>query len=193
MHQLLKIWISDKNIEKNTMPDVKRAARYYYLVKCSFNNNPQSSFSKNSSDWNTELFIKDLEISRHYLENVVVENLDFRVLVDKYSPREYDLWYLDPPYMIATKRRDYYIHTLEDVDHLELLDICNIINKAGGKFMLSYDDDKKVHELYKEYNIEKIPVIYAGQTSRREYKNELVISNYTQPAIQEKLFDGELI
>ena len=190
-HELLKKWVGDRKIGENTIPDVKRAARYYYLVKCSFNNNPQGTFSKNSADWNTELFIKDLAISRRHLENVVVENLDFRVLLDKYPPRDTDLWYLDPPYMIASKRKDYYIHTLENDDHLDLLDICNIINNAGGKFMVSYDDDKKVYELYNEYNIEKIPVIYAGQTTKREYKNELVITNYKQPAIQEKLFDGD--
>ena len=188
-HEILKDYIS--KVEKTDMPDVKRAARYYYLVKCSFNNNPQSTFSKNSSDWNTEVFIKDLELSRKQLENVVVENLDFRALVDRYPPRETDLWYLDPPYMIATKRKDYYIHTLVQDDHLDLLKICNIINDAGGKFMVSYDDDKKVYELYKNYDIEKIPVMYAGQTHKRGYKNELVITNYNQPAIQETLFDGD--
>ena len=192
-HQLMKEYISNykPTVDPVDIPDVRRAARYYYLVKCSFNNNPQGTFSKNSSDWNTELFIKDLAISRKHLENVVIENLDFRELVNKYYPRIDDLWYLDPPYMIATKRKDYYIHTLDFYDHLDLLEICNIINSAGGMFMVSYDDDEKVHELYAEYNIEMIPVIYAGQTRKREYKNELVITNYKQPAIQEQLFEGD--
>ena len=56
--------------------------------------------------------------------------------------------------------------------------------------MVSYDDNENVYELYKNYNIEKIPVIYAGQTTNREYKNELVITNYSQPNIQKSLFDG---
>ena len=187
-HEILKEYI--KTVEVTNIPDVKRAARYYYLVKCSFNNNPQGTFSKNSADWIPDVFKEDLKQSRRHLEGIMVENLDFRTLIDKYEPKENDLWYLDPPYFVAAKRKDYYIHTLQHDDHLDLLHICNRINDAGGKCMLSYDDDKNVHKLYKRYNIEAIPVIYAGQTSKREYKNELVISNYTQPTIQENLFDG---
>ena len=43
------------------------------------------------------------------------------------------------------------------------------------------------------YNIEIIPVIYAGQTTDRQYKNELVITNYEQPAIQETMFDEDML
>ena len=57
--------------------------------------------------------------------------------------------------------------------------------------MVSYDDNKNVHILYKDYRIEKIPVIYAGQTTKREYKNEIVITNYEPPSVQETMFDGE--
>ncbi len=192
-HQLLKKYIIDisSEVDISNIPDVKRAARYYYLVKCSFNNNPQGTFSKNSGDWNPSTFIEDLKLSRRHLDGIVIENLDFRTLVEKYIPSSDDLWYIDPPYFVAAKRKDYYIHTLQHDDHLDLLNICDRINDAGGKFMVSYDDNDNVHELYKQYNIEAIPVIYAGQTTKREYKNELVITNYSQPTIQENLFDGD--
>ena len=192
-HELIKEYVSTYKspVQPTDIPDAKRAARYYYLVKCSFNNNPQGTFSKNSADWNTDVFVKDLRISRKYLNNVTVENLDFRVLVDKYIPKEGDLWYLDPPYYVASKRKDYYIHTFGNNDHLDLFTICNKINDAGAKFMVSYDDNKNVHILYKNYRIEKIPVIYAGQTTKREYKNEIVVTNYEPPAVQETMFDGE--
>ena len=188
-HKVLKEYIKDTKTEE--IPDVKRAARYYYLVKCSFNNNPQGTFSKNSGDWSPDVFAEDLKQSRRHLKDVVVENLDFRTLVDKYEPKKTDLWYIDPPYFVASKRKDYYIHTLQHDDHLDLLDICDRINNVKGRFMVSYDDNENVYELYKKYNIEKIPVIYAGQTTNREYKNELVITNYSQPNIQHSLFDGD--
>lgn len=188
-HEILKEYIS--TVEKKDIPDVKRAARYYYLVKCSFNNNPQGTFSKNSADWNTDVFIKDLEVSRKELNGICIENLDFRKLVEKYEPKKGDLWYIDPPYFVAAKRKDYYMHTLQHDDHLDLLDICNKINDADAQFMVSYDDNPNVHELYKNYNIEKIPVIYAGQTTNRDYKNEIVITNYERPFVQKTLFDGE--
>ena len=50
--------------------------------------------------------------------------------------------------------------------------------------MVSYDDREIVMELYKDFLIKKIPVIYSGQTQKREYKNEIVITNY-EPANQQ--------
>jgi len=189
-HQLLKEYIKDSEIKN--LPDVKRAARYYYLVKCSFNNNPQGTFSKNSTDWKPEQFAKSLMQSRKYLDGVVVENLDFKTLVEKYSPKKEDLWYLDPPYVVTANRKDYYIHVFSEKDHEDLKDICDYINTSGGKFMLSYDDKEIVHELYKDYKIDKIPVIYAGQRDRsiNKVKNEIVITNYDPQGVQVNLFDN---
>jgi len=188
LHKVLKKYI--KNSTVNKIPDVKRAARYYYLVRCSFNNNPQGTFSKNSADWDTSKLIQDLRYSRLYLDSVLVENLDFRTLVEKYPPRNGDFWYLDPPYIVAGTRNDYYLHSFKEEDHSALKEVCDFINLSGGNFMVSYDDKSVVHELYKDYNIEAIPVKYAGQTTKREYKNELVITNYEKVSYQETLFHG---
>ena len=188
LHKVLKKYI--KNSTVNKIPDVKRAARYYYLVRCSFNNNPQNTFSKNSADWDTSKLIQDLRYSRLYLDSVLVENLDFRTLVEKYPPRHGDFWYLDPPYIVAGTRNDYYLHSFKEEDHSALKEVCDFINLSGGNFMVSYDDKSVVHELYKDYNIEAIPVKYAGQTTKREYKNELVITNYEKVSYQETLFHG---
>ena len=188
LHEILKKYIKETRVEN--IPNPKRAARYYYLVRCSFNNNPQGTFSKNSADWNTENLIKDLKYSRKYLNEILIENLDFRELVARYEPRENDFWYLDPPYIVAGTRNDYYIHSLKEQDHIDLRDICDRINENGGNFILRYDDRPEVHELYSNYQIDAIPVKYAGQTTKREYKNELVITNYSRISYQETLFDG---
>ena len=188
MHEVLKDYI--KNTEVENIPDAKRAARYYYLIRCSFNNNPQGTFSKNSADWNTDKLIQDLKHSRTYLNDVLIENLDFRTLVDKYPPDKGDFWYLDPPYIVAGTRNDYYIHSLVEQDHIDLRNICRVIDEKGGRFMVSYDDKPEVHELYEEWQIDAIPVKYAGQTTKRDYKNELVITNYERVQHQENLFDG---
>jgi DNA adenine methylase len=188
LHEILKEYIKSTKVE--VIPDAKRAARYYYLIRCSFNNNPQGTFSKNSADWNTDNLIEDLKYSRKYLNDVLIENLDFRALVDRYPPDKGDFWYLDPPYIVAGTRNDYYIHSLGEQDHIDLRNICKVIDDSGGNFMVSYDDKPEIHELYKDYAIEAIPVKYAGQTQKREYKNELVITNYDKVAYQETLFDG---
>ena len=128
--------------------------------------------------------------SRKYLNDILIENLDFRTLVAKYAPRSSDFWYLDPPYMIASIRNDYYIHSFKEEDHVDLKNLGDLMNVSGANFMISYDYKPEVRELYKDYRIDAIPVKYAGQTTKREYKNELVITNYEKVSYQETLFHG---
>ena len=119
----------------------------------------------------------------------MIENLDFRALLEKYPIKNTDMWYLDPPYIVAGERKDYYFHSFDMDAHIELNLLCNEINSNGGKFMVSYDDRDEIKDMYKNYNINKIPIIYAGQLHKREEKIELVITNYEPQAIQKSLFD----
>ena len=63
--------------------------------------------------------------------------------------------------------------------------------KYHNKIMCNLCFSKKYgYELYENYRIEKIPVIYSGQTTKRDYKNEIVITNYEPPVVQQNIFDG---
>ena len=177
--------IHDKS--KIEIPDPIRAAKYYYVIRNAFNKNVNATISKISKGWNTSL-LEDVKYSRELLNNILIENYDFRTLVEKYPPRKEDMWYLDPPYIVAGERKDYYFFEFGMKEHEDLVDICDEINKAGGKFMLSYDDRDIVKEMYKNYNIQKLETIYAGQQTRREPKVELVIMNYEPIDKQESLF-----
>ena len=66
--------------------------------------------------------------------------------------------------------------------------MCKEIDSANGKFMVSYDDRKEIRDLYKDYNIQIIKTIYAGQQHNRVEKNELVIMNYQPAGAQSALF-----
>ena len=173
------------NSKKINIPDPKRAACYYYVIKCAFNNSCHNPISK-EADWNRKM-LEDLKYTRKKLDNVMIENLDFRDLTTRYPPKPTDFWYLDPPYVIAGERKDYYFFSFSDEDHKDFVKMCDEINELGGKFMVSYDDRKEVTDAYKNYNIMKIPIRYSGQLYNKNYKNELVITNYEQ-AGQESLF-----
>ena len=185
MFTIFKKQITDK--EPFNIPDPKRAARYYYCVRCAFNHNLINPFGKISSNWNREL-LNDLEETRSKLDNILFENMDFRDLYKKYPSKKNDFWYLDPPYVVATERGDYYLEQFSEKDHEDLVEICKDIDSKGAKFMVSYDDRKTVEESFKDFNIIKIPVIYSGQQHKRDYKNELVIINYDPPNVQKSLF-----
>ncbi|MBC8299863.1 MAG: DNA adenine methylase [Pelagibacterales bacterium] len=164
------------NLNIDNIPNAKRASKYFYVIKNAFNNSHHTPISK-KADWNIEMW-DCLETTRRKLDNTMIENLDYRELFKRHPTREDDFWYFDPPYVIAGERGDYYIHNLNNKDHIELFDMVKQIDTEGGKFMVSYDDRTFIKELYKEYIITKIPIKYSGQVHNRNIKNELVITNY---------------
>lgn len=181
-----------KHIHENKsfdIPDVKRAAMYFFVLKTAFNKNPFLPLSKDAK-WNDGI-LDDLEASRLKLQDTYIECMDFRKLFDKYKPDENDMWYLDPPYVAATDRSDYYIHSFKDEDHSDLKTMCDDIDKTGGKFMVSYDNRPIIWDMYRHYNVQEIPIKYAGQLHSDEKKIELVITNYIPKEKQLSLFEME--
>jgi DNA adenine methylase len=172
--------------DKIDIPDVKRAAEYFFIIKTAFNKTPFLPLSS-VAKWNDEI-LDDLELSRQKLNDTFIENMDFRKLIDKYEPKEGDVWYLDPPYVAATKRNDYYIHSFNWNDHIDLCAMCHEIDDSGGKFMLSYDNSPAIWDMYKHWRIVEIPIKYTGQLHSEEKKIELVITNYVPEEKQISLF-----
>jgi len=168
-----------KEKHKVEFPDYKRAAKYYYIIRNAFNSNFYCPINK-KDNWDTDM-LDFIKIGRKKLMHSIIENLDFRELLKRYPPKKNDFWYYDPPYIRAGERGDYYFHDFKEEDHFELAENTKQIDKTGGKFMVSYDDREIVMELYKDFQITKIPVKYSGQTQPADgewYKNEIVITNY---------------
>ncbi len=158
---------------KTDLPDVKRAAYFYQLIRESYASGLDSFASQPHSMWNNFPLI--YEACRR-LQKVVIENKDFEKLIKQYDRPE-SFFYCDPPYY---ETEDYY----EDVgfttkDHQRLANtLCNM----EGKFLLSYNDCPEIRDLYKK------PGITIESTSRlsniaqryepgKQYA-ELLISNY---------------
>ena len=141
----------DKEFE---IPDPYRAAKYLYCIRFSFNKMIHTPFSMNKDM--RKRYDEELMYSREKIGGATIENLDFEELVSRYTPAKDDLWYLDPPYFVATDKKDYYMNNFSISDHYRLKECVDIINNNGGKFMLSYDHRYEVKELYKDYNIKTI-------------------------------------
>jgi DNA adenine methylase len=161
------------------IPDAKRAAMYYYVIKNAFNKNVYNVMSKAEGkkvNWHTGL-VEELKWSRKMMNGVIVENLDFRELVKRYEPQEGDCWYLDPPYVVAGEKKNYYFHDFTKDDHDALKDVCDKIHKNKAKFMVSYDNRQVIKDLFKDYNVNEIKTKYSGAADKKE-RIELVITNY---------------
>jgi len=179
--------LSQKN--KIEYPNPKRAAMYYYVIKNSFNKNPYNAFTKSEkrNTWHSGL-IEEVQWSKKQLDGVIVENLDYRELVKRYEPKEGDFWYMDPPYVVAGERKDYYFHDFTLEMHTALVELCNRMHNSDAKFMVSYDNRDEVKELFKDYQIHEISCVYAGSSDKKE-RIELVITNYEIPKYkQETIF-----
>jgi len=168
------------------MPNVLRAVKYFYCIRNAFNKNPNSSFSK-TSYWDTEDIIDKLKYSVKYFKNTTIENMDFRKLVVDYKPTLGDMWYFDPPYIVATEKGDYYMADFGYEEHEDLRECIDLVDRNGGKFMISYDDKEIVRDMYSDYNIVEIQTQYAGRTQNgykegqnTKYFTELVIMNYEE-------------
>lgn len=169
------------------IPDPFQAAKYFYCIRSSFNKLGHTPFSMNkdmNKDWNDEL-----SYSRKFLAGATIENLDFGELIDRYTPRKGDFWYLDPPYFIATEKGDYYKHNFSVEDHLRLRESVERLDEKGAKFMISYDHRPEVKELYEKFNIQTLNMKYSGATkeARKTKRKEYIIMNY-RPTAQEEMF-----
>ena len=161
------------------IPDAKRAAMYYYVIKNAFNKNVYNVLSKaegRKTNWHTGL-IEELKWSRKMIDGVIVENLDFRELVKRYEPQKGDCWYLDPPYVVAGEKKNYYFHDFTKNDHDALKDVCDQIHENNAKFMVSYDNRQVIKDLFKDYFVNEIKTVYSGSADKKE-RIELVITNY---------------
>lgn len=157
-------------LEGRGLTDIQRAARYYILVKESFGADLRTfSCKARSIPHGLESFPA---ISKR-LERVVVENRDFAALIGTYD-RPDALIYCDPPYH-GTEW--YYSHLFSEEDHQALADV---LHRAKGKVLLSYNDDAFVRELYQGWAI--IPVERANNLASKAGQSkpyrELIIKNY---------------
>lgn len=160
---------SKSQLQSRGLTDIQRAARYFLIIKISFGAD-RRTFGTNKK--NLVNAIEYLPEIRERLKNVVIENKDFESLIKVYD-RPKALFYLDPPY-VGTE--DYYDNGFNLEDHKRL----NAVLKGiKGKFILSYNDDEFIRELYSGFQIERISRNnnLTNKKDSGEYK-ELIIKNF---------------
>ena len=155
------------------LPDVRRAAYFYQIIRQSYASGLDSFASQPSGMWkNFPLIIEACA----RLQSVVIENRDFERVIKQYDRPE-SFFYCDPPYY-ATE--DYYKDVgFTTADHERLADCLAGIQ---GKFLLSYNDCIEIRSLYDrpEYRIEEAVRLHnmKQRFSAGEQYPELLISNY---------------
>ena len=143
--------------------DIQRAAMFYVQIKISYGSDTRT-FGCNRKNLSTD-YLEEIEKRP---ERVVIENKECENLIKIYD-RPKALFYCDPPYH---KNENFYDVIFKEVDHERLK---SVLGGIKGRFILSYNDDEYIRELYKEYKI--ISVERQNNLSRGTYK-ELIIKNF---------------
>lgn len=166
-----------------SLTDIQRAARFYYLQHCGFSGKVGSTCFAVDRYGNSRFNIRQLrghiEKLHERLSNVTIENLPYSTLIERYDSPE-TLFYLDPPYYGC--ENDYGKNLFEREDFNRLSEQLATIT---GKFILSLNDRPQVREIFACFNMEEVSTNY-GIGGNQKFE-ELLISNFElnhrQPAL----------
>ncbi len=146
--------------------DIQRAALYFLLIKESFGADCRTYGGTPRS---LDKAVDYLTQVSDRLRRVVIEHKDFADLIKVYD-RPDALIYCDPPYH-GTER--YYDTTFTEADHIRLNEI---LSGVKGRFILSYNDDNFIRNLYADYHIEAVS--RSNNLAPGKQFEELIIRNY---------------
>lgn len=166
-------------VAPDTLTDIQRAARFYYLQKLCFGGrivNPTFGTATSRPPRLNLLRIEE-ELSAAHLRlfRVFVENLPYLHVIERYD-RPTTVFYLDPPYW---GYEDYYGETLFSRDDFGVL--AERLQTIQGRFILSLNDVPEVRECFRAFILHPVTCRYSVACDPHPLAQELLILNFTPP------------
>lgn len=165
-----------QQIPPDTLTDVQRAARYFYLQRSAFGGKVVGQTFGVAVDRPPRVNILNMEQAIHdawmRLARVTIESLDFRHLIKRYD-RKTTFFFLDPPYWQLPGYR-------HDFVKQDFLDLAGILGDLQGKFLMTINDPPEIREIFRSFTIEEVELKYSmspSDKSRAKSRTELLISN----------------
>ena len=177
-------WLQDTPPE--TMTDIQRAARFYYLQHQAFGGRVQGQ------TWGTAtttpaptvnlLRLEESLSSAHLrLTGAYIERLDWRECMRRYD-RPHTLFYLDPPYW---QTEGYGV----PFPWAEYEAMADVVRGIKGKAVVSINDHADIRTCFAGMHIEEVPIVYqVGGGGKGVERMELIISSWDVQAEPAGLF-----
>jgi DNA adenine methylase len=172
---------------QDKLSDIRRASRFLYLNRTSFNgmwrenksghmNVPYGFYD--SYSWPT---LEVLINASNKLKNFEINNGDFDSTF-KYITKD-SFVYLDPPYIPYSGTSDftgYSANGFSIEDQERLVSFCDKIDALGAKFMVSNSDTELTRDLYKNYEIVSVSVYHSvgAKSEARNKRGEVLVRNF---------------
>jgi DNA adenine methylase len=161
-------------IQPESMTDIQRAARYFYLQKTAYGGRvTRQNYAIHvvqRPNFSPARLHELLEAAHARLSRVQIEQLPYQEILLKYD-RPGTFFYLDPPYYDIRLYR----HNLEHDDFVHMAGHLKVIK---GKFLLSINDRPEVREIFSSFQIRPIAIVYSLHRSAGKHNTELLIRNY---------------
>lgn len=150
--------------------NLRRAAMFLKLLRYSYSSGGKSFACQPMNIRSLFGLIQDVSIR---LNNAVIENQDFEVLIKHYD-RDNAFFYCDPPYYSSE-----YVYQCGFTwdDHMRLK---NTLANSKGKWLVSYNDCEEIRNLYDGYSFFDFTRLHnmKQRINAGEQFPELLISNY---------------
>jgi len=177
-----------KMTRPETLTDIQRAARFYYLQHHAFGGkvDGQNYGTATTAPMINLLRIEESLSAAHLRlsQGTNVENLHWLTCMERYD-RKHTFFYCDPPYW---ETEGYGV----DFDFQQYLNMANFMRTSKGKVMVSINDHPAIRQAYDGLTIldgEQLGIKYSVGNLHREpsTSNELIILNF-DPMISNGLF-----
>jgi DNA adenine methylase len=170
-------WLQITPVE--TLTDIQRAARFFYLQKLGFGGKVHGQTFGTATTSRPALNLLRLEeqLSAVHLRlhQVFIEHLSWSTCLTRYD-RPHSLFYMDPPYYGT---EGYGVDFgLEQYDEM-----AELMGTMKGKAVVSVNDIPAMRQAFKGHHIKRVTIRYSvGASGRgREPKGELIICNFKPP------------
>ena len=159
----------------DTLTDIQRAARFYYLQKLAFGGKVAGqSFGYVATGSGPRLNLlrieEELSAAHIRLANVIVEHLPWHDCLKRYD-RPGTLFYLDPPYW---QTEGYGV----DFPWSEYEQLASMMRNLQGRAVLSINDHPQIRELFQDMTIIPLQIRYTIGRERDAAAGELIIKSW---------------
>ena len=158
-----------------TLTDIQRAARFFYLQKLAFGGKVDSQTFGTDTTRPARLNLlrleEDLSAAHLRLSTSTIEHLDWVDCIKKYD-RPHTLFYCDPPYW---QTAGYGI----DFDLAQYDRMADIARRIQGKMIISVNDIPEMRRAFDGFNIKRVEIGYSvgGGAKQKNKSGELIIQN----------------
>ncbi|MBF7051733.1 DNA adenine methylase [Halomonas sp. KAO] len=168
-----EIYAWEKLKHVDTLTDIQRAARFFYLQQQGFGAKPSHTFgtaTTSAPSLNLLRLEERLSAAHLRLSRVYVEHLDWKEVVRRYD-RPHTLHYLDPPYwQTAGYGSDF---PLEEYQAM-----ATIAREVKGKVVISINDHPDIREIFDGFRLQEVSLRHTVGGAGGKQAGELIIFNW---------------